>query len=105
MSSTILDLTLTDSSDYSTEVQKTAGGTSSSKRRLNPFRGAYNASGNTYPAAGSGSGVGGQILAGDKWYMSVIDTGGLPGGPWVLNTFLEALIDTPGQTNSNWRIY
>ena len=70
---------------------------------LNHFRGAYDASGNTYPASG-GSGTSGVIHAGDHWYMSVIDSG-LAGGPWVVGTILLALIDTPGQTAGNWRIF
>jgi len=70
---------------------------------VNHFRGAYDASGNTYPASG-GSGTAGAIQAGDHWYMSVIDSG-LDGGPWVLKTILLALTDAPGQDVSKWRLW
>lgn len=66
------------------------------------WRGAYNASGNTYPEAGSGSGVGGAIQAGDHYYLSVGGT--LNGDVWNAGAMLWALTDTPGQTNSNWLI-
>jgi hypothetical protein len=66
------------------------------------FRGAYDASGNTYPASG-GSGVSGAIKAGDEWYFSVAGT--LDGGLWPVKTIAKALIDTPGQTDANWRLY
>jgi hypothetical protein len=67
-----------------------------------PFRGAYDASGNTYPASG-GSGVAGAIMAGDEWRFSVAGT--LDGGLWPVKTIAKALIDTPGQTDANWRLY
>jgi hypothetical protein len=66
------------------------------------FRGAYDASGNTYPASG-GSGTAGAIRAGDEWYFSVGGT--LDGGLWPIKTIAKALVDTPGQTDANWRLY
>jgi hypothetical protein len=67
-----------------------------------PFRGAYDASGNTYPAAGAGSGTAGAIRAGDEWYFSVAGT--LDGGLWPIGTIAKALVNTPGQTTTNWRL-
>lgn len=64
------------------------------------WRGAYDASGNTYPAAGTGSGGGGAIQAGDRWYLSVGGT--LNGDFWNAGTELIAIASVPGQTNSNW---
>lgn len=66
------------------------------------WRGAHDASGNTYPAAGTGSGVAGAIQAGDEYYLSVGGT--LNGDVWNVDTILKAKVDTPGQTNSNWLI-
>jgi hypothetical protein len=66
------------------------------------FRGAYDASGNTFPAAGAGSGVAGAIIAGDEWYLSVAGT--LDGGLWPIGTIAKALVNTPGQTTTNWRL-
>ena len=67
------------------------------------FRGAYNASGNTFPAAGSGSATGGAIQAGDTYYFSVAATS-LDGGAWPIGTIAIALTNTPGQTTTNWRL-
>lgn len=67
------------------------------------FRGAHNASGNTYPAAGSGSGTAGAIQAGDTYYFSVAATS-LDGGAWPISTIAIALVNTPGQTTTNWRL-
>jgi hypothetical protein len=66
------------------------------------FRGAHDASGNTFPAAGSGSGTAGAIVAGDEYYLSVAGT--LDGGLWPIGTLVKALVDTPGQTTTNWRL-
>ena len=64
-------------------------------------RGNYNASGNTFPATG-GSGTAGAILKGDIWFISVIGTlGGVAVG---VGQSVRALVDTPGQTASNWSI-
>ena len=64
-------------------------------------RGSWDASGNTYPATG-GSGVAGVILKGDLWFISVGGT--LNGQTVTIGTSIRALVDTPGQTNSNWNI-
>ena len=64
-------------------------------------RGNYNASGNTFPASG-GSGAAGVILKGDLWTVSV--AGSLGGVAVTAGDVLRALVDTPGQTASNWVI-
>lgn len=64
-------------------------------------RGNYNASGNTYPATG-GSGAAGAILKGDLWTISV--AGVLGGVAVTAGDLVRALVDTPGQTNTNWAI-
>lgn len=64
------------------------------------FRGAYDASGGTYPSTG-GSGASGAIQAGDHWIISV---GGTLGGQSVqAGDLLYSIVDTPGQTASNWQ--
>ncbi len=65
------------------------------------IRGDWDASVNLFPAAG-GSGVAGAILAGDQWNISV--TGTLGGKTAIVDTFITALFDTPGQTGSNWSV-
>ncbi len=63
------------------------------------YRGSYDASTNLYPATG-GSGLVGAILKGDFWVCSV---GGTLGGTAVTpGDLIIALVDTPGQTSSNW---
>lgn len=64
-------------------------------------RGSYNASVNTFPAAG-GSGTAGAILKGDIWTISVAGT--LGGSAVTVGDTVRALSDTPGQTASNWAI-
>jgi hypothetical protein len=65
------------------------------------FRGGYDASSNLFPTTG-GSGSGGAVQAGDVW---VITTGGTLGGTVVSQgDTLIALVNTPGQTASNWSI-
>lgn len=64
-------------------------------------RGVYDASVNTFPAAG-GSGTAGAILKGDIWTISVAGT--LGGVAVKIGDTVRALIDTPGQTASNWSI-
>jgi hypothetical protein len=64
-------------------------------------RGSYNASGNVYPSSG-GSGVSGSILKGDIWTISV--SGTLGGKSVTPGDTIRSLIDTPGQTASNWAI-
>jgi hypothetical protein len=63
------------------------------------YRGSYNASGNTFPATG-GSGTAGAILKGDFWICSVAGT--LGGTSVTPGDLIIALVDTPGQTSSNW---
>ena len=65
-------------------------------------RGTFDASGGSYPATG-GSGTAGAILKGDIWTISVAGT--LPTGQAVeIGDSVRALIDTPGNTESNWAI-
>lgn len=64
-------------------------------------RGNYDASVNTFPAAG-GSGAAGAVLKGDIWTTSVAGT--LGGVPVAVKQTLRALIDAPGQTAANWAI-
>ena len=62
-------------------------------------RGSYNASSNLYPSTG-GSGTAGAILKGNLWYISVAGTlGGVLVSP---GDTIRALVDSPGQTASNW---
>jgi hypothetical protein len=62
--------------------------------------GGYDASSNTYPATG-GSGSGGAIEQGNTFEVTVAST---TPGLFPLGSTLRALVDTPGQTVSNWRI-
>jgi hypothetical protein len=64
-------------------------------------RGNYNASGNTFPAAG-GSGSAGAILKGDVWTVSV--AGSLGGTAVAPGQTVRAIADAPGQTAANWAI-
>lgn len=64
-------------------------------------RGNYNASGNAFPSSG-GSGSAGAILKGDLWTISVAGT--LGGSAVTAGDVIRALVDTPGQTSSNWAI-
>lgn len=65
------------------------------------YRGTYDASTNLYPATG-GSGLVGAILKGDFYIVSVAGT--LGGTAVTPGDLVIALIDTPGQTNTNWDI-
>lgn len=70
------------------------------------FRGAYDASGDAYPATG-GNGPAGTPAAGDEWYVSVsgdIDVEGLGVITVYPGALLKSLITTPGQTPSNWKV-
>lgn len=58
------------------------------------FRGAWDASGNLLPSS--------SVLAGHEWYFSVAGTFG--GELYPVGTIAKALVDTPGQTLSNWRL-
>lgn len=64
-------------------------------------RGSYNASGNVFPSSG-GSGSAGAILKGDLWFIS--GAGTLGGVAVAIGDQLRALVDSPGQTASNWAI-
>jgi hypothetical protein len=64
-------------------------------------RGSYDASVNTFPASG-GSGTAGAVLKGDLWYISVAGT--LGGVAVAIGDSVRALVDTPGQTATNWSI-
>lgn len=64
-------------------------------------RGSYDASGNTFPST-NGSGVAGAIMKGDIWYISVAGT--LGGVAVTSGDSVRALVNSPGQTASNWSI-
>lgn len=64
-------------------------------------RGSYDASSNLFPATG-GSGPAGAIKKGDIWYISVAGT--LGGSAVTVGDSVRALVDTPGQTATNWSI-
>lgn len=64
-------------------------------------RGSFDASGNTFPAAG-GSGAAGAILKGDLWYISAPGT--LGGTVVAVGASVRALVDNPGQTPANWDV-
>jgi hypothetical protein len=65
-------------------------------------RGSFDASGGSYPTTG-GSGTAGAIKKGDIWTISVAGT--LPTGQVVeVGDVIRALVDTPGNTQSNWGI-
>ncbi len=66
-------------------------------------RGAWDASTNLYPAAGSGSGTAGAITAGDYWYFSSPATN-IDSSYWPVKTLAISLIDTPGQDSANWKL-
>lgn len=64
-------------------------------------RGAYDASVNTFPAAG-GSGAAGAILKGDIWTVSV--AGALGGVAVGVGDTVRAMVDAPAQVVANWSI-
>lgn len=64
-------------------------------------RGNYDASVNTFPTTG-GSGSAGAVKKNDIWTISVAGT--LGGTPVAVRQFIRALVDTPGQTATNWAI-
>lgn len=92
------------SSDNSTKIATTAmvqSAVTAGTTGLLDDRGNYDASGNTFPASG-GSGTAGAILKGDIWRISVAGT--LGGTAVSIGDWVRALVDTPGQTASNWAI-
>jgi hypothetical protein len=88
--------------DNSTKVATTAyadAAAAAATVGLLDFRGSYDASVNTFPAAG-GSGTAAAVVKGDVWIASV---GGTLGGTLVTaGDLIVALSDTPGQTTGNW---
>ena len=62
--------------------------------------GGYDASGNDYPTTG-GSGTDGTILKGNTFEVTTAST---TDGLFPLGSTLRALIDSPGQTSTNWRV-
>lgn len=65
------------------------------------YRGSYDASSNLFPATG-GSGIAGAILKGDFYIVSVAGTlGGVSVTPGDL---VISVVDTPGQTSTNWNL-
>ena len=90
------------SSDNSTKIATTAAARAiavSIVSGADHARGFYDASTNLFPATG-GSGTAGAILFADYWTVSVAGT--LGGEPVAIGTVLTALVNTPGQTASNW---
>lgn len=70
---------------------------------VNHWRGAWNASSNTFPSSG-GTGSGGDPAGGDEWYIEA-GGGGAPNGfPLNEGALIKARIDSPGQTQANWII-
>ncbi len=65
------------------------------------YRGAYDASVNTFPASG-GSGTAGAVMKGDMWIISV--AGSLGGTAVQIGDSVIANVDTPGQTAGNWNV-
>ena len=65
------------------------------------LRGSWDASSNLYPTTG-GSGTYGAIRKGDLWYVSV--AGILSGKSVNAGDSFAALVNTPGQTFSNWNV-
>jgi len=63
------------------------------------YRGAYDASVNTWPSSG-GSGTAGAVLKGDMWVVSV--AGVLGGTAIQIGDSIIANTDTPNQTSANW---
>lgn len=64
-------------------------------------RGNHDASGDVFPSTG-GSGSAGAVLKGDLWTISVAGT--LGGTAVTAGDVIRALVDSPGQTASNWAI-
>jgi hypothetical protein len=63
--------------------------------------GNWDASSNVYPSTG-GTGTLGAILKGNLWFISV--SGTLGGVAVMSSDSLRALVDSPGQTASNWEV-
>jgi hypothetical protein len=70
------------------------------------WRGAYDASVDAYPSTG-GSGVSGDIMGGDEWYVSVEGELTVPGSGTITvypGAIIKALVNTPGTTPGNWKV-
>jgi len=65
-------------------------------------RGNFDASVNTFPTTG-GSGTSGAILKGDLWRISIVAASG-PLAGYTIGSSMRALVDSPGQTTSNWAL-
>ena len=64
-------------------------------------RGSYDASSNLFPSTG-GSGTAGAIMKGDIWTINVQGT--LGGVVMHVGDTVRALVDSPGQTSTNWAL-
>jgi hypothetical protein len=64
-------------------------------------RGSYDASSNLFPSTG-GSGTAGAIMKGDIWTINVQGT--LGGVVMHIGDTVRALVDSPGQTSTNWAL-
>ena len=64
-------------------------------------RGSYDASSNLFPSTG-GSGTAGAIMKGDIWTINVQGT--LGGVLMHVGDTVRALVDSPGQTSTNWAL-
>lgn len=65
------------------------------------FRGGWDPVGGLFPSTG-GTGTAGAIEKGNWWYITVLGT--LNGQPVEPGDWITAVVDTPGQTGSNWLI-
>lgn len=83
-----------------TVLQDAKDYTDSAVTNIYRLRGNYDASLAVFPSTG-GSGVAGAVRAGDTWNISVGGT--IAGEIFAVGDRLTALIDTPGQTLSNWQ--
>lgn len=63
--------------------------------------GDYDATTVQFPSSG-GTGIAGAVELGNKWR---IITGSVDVGIYPIFCDVEALVDAPGQTPSNWRVY
>jgi hypothetical protein len=69
------------------------------------FRGSFDATGtDVYPAANTGSGSGGEILAGDEFRSDPVGDNTDYGGTTSTKTIYKAIVDEPGSDPTKWRI-
>lgn len=95
------EITDTEEDDTFASMRATKTYADSLVANLLDLRGIYDASSDAYPSDG-GSGVGGTIMKGDFWYISV--AGELGGVPVQVGDSVMALVDEPEQTPANWNI-